>query len=216
MATHECETPAGITALSRCRVRIYRNGHLGRSNDWVVQISELPPDPNGGAYERWVNPGAPARPHLDQLGTEIKRLHLARVVAEEIAWFYAAADPRDVGGLLDRVHFARPHFGSAQSEEWIIRRCTQRWNGTSLLYEDWNPKPATAKLLLSRPEMMTALKRAGNEHPDDEFSGHNVINCACPEHSHLKPAKADIYFGYWLQSVSVDEFELAAGGTVEL
>lgn len=81
---------AGVI-LSRCRLRIFRNGSLGRVYDWAVLISELSPQPGGGAYERLVNPGVPARAYLDQLATEIHRLHLARVPPEEVAWFYYQA-----------------------------------------------------------------------------------------------------------------------------
>jgi hypothetical protein len=70
--------------------------------------------------------------------------------------------------------------------EWIIQRCTQRWhrrNGIlELIYEDVPGLP-----LMTRPEMVAALERRDDvrspEYSSDEFRGHNVANCRCPEHA---------------------------------
>lgn len=95
------------SALSRCRLRIFRNGTLGRPCDCAVLISELPPQSShlSGSH---TNPGSPARPHLDQLATEIKRTHLTRFPAEEIAWFYHQEGVMDADRPLPHDHPPRP------------------------------------------------------------------------------------------------------------
>jgi hypothetical protein len=79
----------------------------------------------------------------------------------------------------------------AENREWIIQRCTQRWNGSELLYEDW----IGAELfdgaarhmgnieLMTRSEMIEGLERCAKKWPDDEFRGHNVANCRCKQHA---------------------------------
>jgi hypothetical protein len=87
-----------------------------------------------------------------------------------------------------------------QIREWIIQRCTQRWNGSELLYEDW----IGAELfdgagrqmgnieLMTRPEMIEGLEWCAKRWPDDEFRGHNVANCRCKQHAFPKcVARAD-------------------------
>jgi hypothetical protein len=69
-------------------------------------------------------------------------------------------------------------------QEWIIQRCTQRWIGTELQYEDW-PTTYGAKAK-TRSEMLGALKRLETAYPDDEFRGHNVANCKCPNHANFR------------------------------
>lgn len=58
----------------------------------------------------------------------------------------------------------------AEPEEWIIQRCTQKWIGTELQYEDF-PVPEG---VMTRSQMLTVLERVGRENPDDEFRGHRV------------------------------------------
>jgi hypothetical protein len=59
--------------------------------------------------------------------------------------------------------------------EWIIQRCTQRWIGTELQYEDW----PSANRPKTRTEMLEALEYCGKQWPDEEFRGHNIANCDC-------------------------------------
>lgn len=102
-----CDRPS----LSRCRLRIFRNGHLGRAYDWAVVFTELPAAPVGNV-SRLENPGTQARASLDQLATEIKRLHLLRVPCEQIIWFYHEAhitcsDRPRPHSLVHRILFSR-------------------------------------------------------------------------------------------------------------
>jgi len=57
-----------------------------------------------------------------------------------------------------------------ESAEWIIRRCTQKWIGTELQYEDF----PTPEGLMTRTQMLDVLERVSRENPDDEFCGHNT------------------------------------------
>ncbi len=54
---------------------------------------------------------------------------------------------------------------------WIIQRCTQRVTGTELHYEDW---PGYSEHLMTRPEMLAALKECERQWPEHEFRGHNA------------------------------------------
>lgn len=56
------------------------------------------------------------------------------------------------------------------SREWIIQRCL---NAVRNEYEDW---PGYCEQLLTREEMMAALKECDERWPDYEFRGHNVAN----------------------------------------
>ncbi len=68
---------------------------------------------------------------------------------------------------------------------WIIRRCTQRWIGHSLVYEDF---PTTAGLM-TREDVQRELDRVDREFPD-EFCAHRISkHCAeprCVGHMHLR------------------------------
>jgi hypothetical protein len=57
--------------------------------------------------------------------------------------------------------------------EWTIQRCTQGWIGTELQYEDW---PGYSEFLMSRTQMLDALKECQQQWPEHEFRGHNVVN----------------------------------------
>jgi hypothetical protein len=63
--------------------------------------------------------------------------------------------------------------------------CTQRRRpaecvgGFELIYEDWDLEP------VSEERMQAKLKSLGNSETD-EFRGHNVANCRCPEHARFK------------------------------
>jgi hypothetical protein len=61
----------------------------------------------------------------------------------------------------------------AQEAAWTIQRCTQRRHGTELEYEDW---PGYSERLMTRAEMLEALKECEREWPGEEFRGHNVVN----------------------------------------
>lgn len=85
---------------------------------------------------------------------------------------------------------------STEEREWIIQRCTQRWNGLELVYQDWIGAElldgAVRQMpdfgLMTRSEMLRVLDWCATEWPDEEFRGHNVANCRCEEHRLLKPA----------------------------
>ena len=62
---------------------------------------------------------------------------------------------------------------TAERGEWVIQRCTQRWVGTELQYEDW---PGYADQLMTRTQMLAALNECNQQWPEHEFRGHNVIN----------------------------------------
>jgi len=75
----------------------------------------------------------------------------------------------------------RPEMGSvnmAEEKQWIIQRCTQKWNrrpelgaaGFELLYENF----PTPEGLMTRAQMAEVLERVSREHPDSEFRGHKV------------------------------------------
>ena len=67
-----------------------------------------------------------------------------------------------------------------EAREWIIRRCTQRWIGTSLIYEDWPIESIVGHShALTREEMIATLDACVERWPDEEFCGHNVENCKC-------------------------------------
>jgi hypothetical protein len=57
-----------------------------------------------------------------------------------------------------------------EQEQWVIQRCTQRWVGFELEYEDF-PTPEGP---MTRDLMLKILERVCREHPDDEFRGHRV------------------------------------------
>ena len=66
----------------------------------------------------------------------------------------------------------------------IIQRCTQRRRpaefvgGFELIYVDFDVQPVTGE------RMQAKLKMLGSS--DEEFRGHNVANCRCPEHARFK------------------------------
>jgi hypothetical protein len=57
-----------------------------------------------------------------------------------------------------------------QDKQWVIQRCTQRWVGFELEYEDF----PTPEGLMTRDLMLTILERVCREHPNDEFRGHRI------------------------------------------
>ena len=57
-----------------------------------------------------------------------------------------------------------------QERQWIIQRCTQRWVGFDLEYEDF----PTHEGRMTRETMLTVLERVYQENPNDEFRGHKV------------------------------------------
>jgi hypothetical protein len=57
-----------------------------------------------------------------------------------------------------------------QEEEWVIQRCTQRWAGFELEYEDF----PTREGVMTRDLMLTVLERLYRDHPNDEFRGHKI------------------------------------------
>lgn len=68
----------------------------------------------------------------------------------------------------------------SEAKEWIIQRCTQRWNGMELIYEDF----PTSEGLMTRAKMTHVLDRVNRQNPDSEFKGHRVkcegmVRCSC-------------------------------------
>lgn len=57
-----------------------------------------------------------------------------------------------------------------EPREWIIQRCI---NAASNHYEDWPPFEVQ---LMTRTEMLAALKECEERWPEYEFRGHNVAN----------------------------------------
>ena len=70
------------------------------------------------------------------------------------------------------VLFADGGAKASEQADWIIRRCTQRWVGTELQYEDF----PTPEGLMTRARMVEVLERVQREHPNDEFCGHKTRN----------------------------------------
>lgn len=56
------------------------------------------------------------------------------------------------------------------AREWIIQRCI---DAISNQYEDWT---GYCERLLTRDEMLSALKECDRRWPEYEFRGHNVAN----------------------------------------
>jgi hypothetical protein len=86
-----------------------------------------------------------------------------------------------------------------EARQWIVQRCTQQWKGTELLYQDWMVKPmsiASSTLavvsnyhsedLMTKTELLEKLTKCHEQWPDDEFRGHNIVNCKCDAHVVLK------------------------------
>lgn len=56
-----------------------------------------------------------------------------------------------------------------QERAWVIQRCINAWQN---LYEDW---PGYCENLMTRDEMMNALKECNEKWLNYEFRGHRVI-----------------------------------------
>lgn len=69
-------------------MRVFANGQLGRSFDRIILITDLSGD---------------ARPQLDHIATEIKRLFLKLIPPDEIAWFYHRVFWDSPARELDRI-----------------------------------------------------------------------------------------------------------------
>ncbi len=79
--------------LCCCRLRIFRNGALGRATEWAVLITELPQaDDLLSHIARRHNPGAPARACLAEIADLVKAGYLLRAPHEQIAWFLHDAE----------------------------------------------------------------------------------------------------------------------------
>lgn len=102
-------------------LRVFINRSRTRSNDAAVIITELPTPQefvllDVVRWKRW-NAGPPARQHLDDIATQIKRVCLPTIPANRLAWFYhqpnqVAAERRDPHNPIDRIHLsalASPH-----------------------------------------------------------------------------------------------------------
>lgn len=79
-----------------------------------------------------------------------------------------AAPEGEKGRARDGIRSREPQ----ERAEWIIQRCTQRWVGTELQYEDF----PTPEGLMTRTQMLEVLERVARENNDDEFRGHNTRN----------------------------------------
>jgi hypothetical protein len=56
-------------------------------------------------------------------------------------------------------------------KEWTIQRCTQRWVGFDLEYEDFPTREGP----MTRDLMLRVLEQVSQEYPTDEFRGHRVL-----------------------------------------
>ena len=67
----------------------------------------------------------------------------------------------------------------ADERQWIIQRCTQRWQkrpelgsaGFELVYENF----PTPEGLMTRAQMMEVLVRVSRKHPSSDFRGHRAF-----------------------------------------
>lgn len=97
--------------LCCCRLRIFRNGALGRATEWAVLLTELPQaDDLLSHIARRRNPGVPARACLAEIADLVKAGYLARSPHEQIAWFLhnpdqASKDRPVRHDVLQRVRF---------------------------------------------------------------------------------------------------------------
>jgi hypothetical protein len=111
-------------------------------------------------------------------------------------------EPGSIAVVVFTGNPLRSSLANSPKREWIIRRCTQRWVGTELIYEDWPVREAFRRSfvgplpglvgrcdeneLMVRDEMTAALDLCVRQWPDEEFAGHNVANCRCADHEELK------------------------------
>jgi hypothetical protein len=79
--------------------------------------------------------------------------------------FFPASSVQDP----DPAHAASSE-ASAEPREWIIQRCTQRWIGTELQYEDY-PVPEDA---MTRAQAESVLERVDREDRSSEFRAHRI------------------------------------------
>jgi hypothetical protein len=75
-----------------------------------------------------------------------------------------------------------PQADSQPAREWIIQRCINAYRNE---YEDW---PGYCERLMSREEMLVALRECDQQWPGHEFRGHNVANQR-PGRDRLRPVQ---------------------------
>ncbi len=71
---------------------------------------------------------------------------------------------------LEQLEAAQPKGGAADPREWVIQRCTQKWIGNHLQYEDY----PTAQGVMTRTEAFSALERIDRSDPINEYRAHRV------------------------------------------
>lgn len=105
--------------LCCCRLRIFRNGALGRATEWAVLITEHPQaDDLLSHIARRHNPGVPARTCLAEIADLVKSGYLARAPYEQISWFLHDSEQTSKARpvrhhQLQRVQF-NVHVGDAK------------------------------------------------------------------------------------------------------
>ena len=75
-----------------------------------------------------------------------------------------------------------PQADPEPAREWIIQRCINAYRNE---YEDW---PGYCERLMTREEMMVALRECDHQWPEHEFRGHNVANQR-PGRDRLRPVQ---------------------------
>jgi hypothetical protein len=81
------------------------------------------------------------------------------------------------GDLLESIQ--RDKEGGT-TRVWIVQRCTQQMvDHPQLQYQDWGPYGAGTMTPMTKSEMLKALDVFQRRWPDEEFRGHNVVNCKC-------------------------------------
>jgi hypothetical protein len=85
---------------------------------------------------------------------------------------------------------------SADTREWIIQRCINAFKNE---YQDW---PGYRERLLTREEMLVALKECDQLWPDYEFRGHKVVDAHRPETESRPPTTDEIAGMQWWNSMS--------------
>jgi hypothetical protein len=75
-----------------------------------------------------------------------------------------------------------PQADPEPARERIIQRCINAYRDE---YEDW---PGYCERLLTREEMLVALRECDQQWPEHEFRGHNVANQR-PRRDRLRPVQ---------------------------
>lgn len=72
------------------------------------------------------------------------------------------------------------------TNDWIIQRCTQRWVGTDLMYEDLSPR----HLPYTKEQAIAAMDIIASYFPNDEFRAHRINHIVQQPTAYLPQSKA--------------------------